>query len=55
MAYCPNNNSIYLLGGSQQKNCEICNINNINNLVFKTLPQLNEERQEFGVLCFNNY
>ena len=55
MAYCSKNNSIYLLGGSQQNNCEICNINDINNLEFKNLPQLNEERQEFGVLCFNNY
>ena len=55
MAYCSTNNSIYLLGGSQQKNCEICDITDINNLEFKSLPQLNEERQEFGALCFNNY
>ena len=54
MAYCSTNNSIYLLGGSQQKNCEICDITDINNLEFKSLPQLNEERQEFGALCFNN-
>ena len=55
MVYCPKNNSIYLLGGSQQKNCEICELKDINNLSFKSLPQLNEERQEFGTLCFNNY
>ena len=55
MVYCSKNNSIYLLGGSQQKNCEICNINDIKNLSFKSISQLNEERQEFGILYFNNY
>ena len=54
MVYCPNNNSIYLLGGNQQKNCEICDIKDLKNLSWKILPQLNEERQEFGTLCFNN-
>ena len=55
MIYCPKNNSIYLIGGNQQKNCEICEIKDLKNLVWKTLPPLNEERQEFGSLCFNNY
>ena len=54
MVYCPKNNSIYLLGGNQQKNCEICDIKDLKNLSWKILPQLNEERQEFGTLCFNN-
>ena len=55
MAYCPKNNSIYLIGGSQQKNCEICEIKDLKKLTWKSIPQLNEERQEFGTLCFNNY
>ena len=55
MVYCPKNNSIYLIGGSQQKNCEICDIKDIKNLSWRNIPQLNEERQEFGTLCFNNY
>ena len=55
MIYCPNNNSLYLLGGNQQKNCEICDIKDLKNLSWKNLPELNEERQEFGTLCFNNY
>ena len=55
MIYCPNYNSIYLLGGNQQKNCEICDIKDLKNLSWKNLPELKEERQEFGTLCFNNY
>jgi hypothetical protein len=55
MIYCPKNNSIYLMGGNQQKNCEICEIKDLKNLSWNNLPQLNEERQEFGTLCFNEY
>ena len=55
MVFCPKNNSIYLIGGAQQKNCEICDIKDLKNLTWKSVPQLNEERQEFGTLCFNNY
>ena len=55
MVYCPKTHSLYLLGGNEQKNCEICEIRDVKNLLWKNLPQLNEERQEFGTLCFNNY
>ena len=55
MVFCPKNNSIYLIGGNQQKNCEICEIKDLKNLIWKNLTPLNEERQEFGTLCFNNY
>ena len=55
MVYCQKTNSLYLLGGNEQKNCEICSISDTKNLFWKSLPQLNEERQEFGTLCFNNY
>ena len=55
MIYCPKNNSIYLMGGNNQKNCELCEIKDLKNLSWNSLPQLNEERQEFGTLCFNEY
>lgn len=55
MIYCSKNNSIYLMGGNQQKSCEICEIKDLKNLSWNNLPQLNEERQEFGTLCFNDY
>ena len=67
--YCPKNKSIYLLGGNSQPGCEIYspNFNPITNLnsttntfvakkrYWKKIPELNEERQEFASMYFNDY
>ena len=59
MVYCPKNNAIYLLGGNNQIKCEICYLTNQNNntkkLQWKQIPTLNEERQEFATLYFDDY
>ena len=56
MVYCPKNNSIYLLGGNNQIRCEIYNLNLTNKKIsWKQIPSLNEERQEFATLYFNDY
>ena len=57
MVYCPKYNMIYLLGGNNQIKCETCYINNNNlkKLTWKPLPSLNEERQEFATIYFNDY
>ena len=59
MVYCPKNNAIYLLGGNNQIKCEICYLTNQNNnakkLQWKQIPPLNEERQEFATLYFDDY
>ena len=57
MVYCPKYNMIYLLGGNSQTKCETCYINNNNlkKLVWKPLPSLNEERQEFASIYFDDY
>ena len=69
--YCPKNKNIYLLGGNSQPGCEIyspnLNQNQITNFNSSTntfhpkkkywnkIPELNEERQEFASMYFNDY
>ena len=56
------NNVIYLLGGNNQKNCEMYNLNNCasgysqKNIKkkWKSIPSLKEARQEFGALIYND-
>ena len=57
MVYCPKYNMIYLLGGNNQIKCEACYINNTNlkKSTWKPLPSLNEERQEFASIYFDDY
>jgi hypothetical protein len=57
MVYCPKYNMIYLLGGNNQIRCEACYLNttNLKKLVWKSLPSLNEERQEFATIYFDDY
>ncbi len=57
MVYCPKYNMIYLLGGNNQIKCETCYLNNANlkKLTWKPLPSLNEERQEFASIYFDDY
>ena len=57
MVYCPKFNMIYLLGGNNQIKCESCYLNNANlkKLTWKPLPSLNEERQEFASIYFDDY
>ena len=57
MVYCPKYNMIYLLGGNNQVRCETCYLNNANlkKLTWKPLPSLNEERQEFASIYFDDY
>ena len=57
MVYCPKYNMIYLIGGNNQIKCEACYINNSNlkKLTWKPLPSLNEERQEFATIYFDDY
>jgi hypothetical protein len=57
MVYCPKYNMIYLLGGNNQIKCEACYLNNSNlkKLTWKPLPSLNEERQEFATIYFDDY
>ena len=57
MVYCPKYNMIYLLGGNNQIKCETCYLNNTNlkKLTWKPLPSLNEERQEFASIYFDDY
>ena len=65
---CPKNKKIYLLGGNSQPNCEI--YSNISSQTISTstlnhfhptknnwkkIPPLNEERQEFASMYFNDY
>ena len=65
---CPKNKKIYLLGGNSQTNCEVySNIHSqslsastLNNFFsknnnWKKIPSLNEERQEFAAMYFNDY
>ena len=65
---CPKNKKIYLLGGNSQPNCEIYSNISSQNLSTSTLthfhptknnwkkiPSLNEERQEFASMYFNDY
>ena len=55
MVHCPKNNSIYLLGGNNQIRCEICYLTSGKKLQWTQLPSLNEERQEFATLYFEDY
>ena len=57
MVYCPKYNMIYLLGGNNQVRCESCYLNNANmkKLSWKSLPSLNEERQEFASIYYDDY
>ena len=57
MVYCPKYNMIYLLGGNGEVRCETCYLNNANlkKLTWKPLPSLNEERQEFASIYFDDY
>ena len=65
---CPKNKKIYLLGGNSQPNCESYSHSSSINLSTSTLtnfhtnksnwkkiPPLNEERQEFAAMYFNDY
>ena len=57
MVYCPKYNMIYLLGGNNQTKCEACYLSNtsLKKLTWKPLPSLNEERQEFASIYFDDY
>ena len=56
MIYCNKTESIYLLGGNNQIKCESLKIiNNIKKSEWKIIPSLNEERQEFASMYFDNY
>ena len=61
MVYCNKYNTIYLLGGNDQVKCEMCYLtnqtqnSNVKKLQWKSLPSLNEERQEFASLYFDDY
>ena len=58
MVYCPKYNTIYLLGGNDQVKCEmlyLTNNTNVKALQWKAIPSLNEERQEFASLYFDDY
>ena len=65
---CPKNKKLYLLGGNSQPNCESYAHASAQNLSTSTLnhyhsiknnwkriPSLNEERQEFAAMYFNDY
>ena len=56
LIYCIKNDSIYLLGGNNQIKNEKLQLNNYNkNFEWEQIPSLNEERQEFASMYFNNY
>ena len=57
MVYCEKTDTIYLLGGSNQIRCEMLKIDNSNitQSEWIKLPNLNEEREEFGIIYFNDY
>ena len=59
LLYCKKNNIIYLLGGNSQKQCEKINFKLFSSekkykKKWKPLPSLNEERQEFGAMIYND-
>ena len=63
MLFCKKINRIFLLGGNNQRNCEMLspfNKNSSNSVEkkvrkkWKLLPPLNEERQEFGAMIYND-
>ena len=61
MVHCNKYNTIYLLGGNNQVKCEMCYLtnqnqnSNVKKLQWKSLPSLNEERQEFASMYFDDY
>ena len=55
MVYCYKYNTIYLLGGENQTKCEISFLNTKKKMDWKTLPSLNEERQKFASMYFNDF
>jgi hypothetical protein len=56
LIYCNKNDSIYLLGGNNQIKNEKLQLNNYNkNFEWEQIPSLNEERQEFASMYFNDY
>ena len=57
MAYCNKYNVIYLLGGNNTDKCEACyiNVNNLKKSTFKSMPSLNEARQEFASIYLDDY
>lgn len=52
MTYVPKNNSIYFIGGNNQTKCERFSLDENK---IKALPQLNEERQEFASMYYNDH
>jgi hypothetical protein len=59
MIFCKKNNYIYLLGGNSQTNCEMyylpsTHMDKSKNKGWKSLPSLNEERQEFAAMIYND-
>ena len=56
MIYCNKNNMIYLLGGNNQLNNEVFELPSTESKgKWRILPPLNEERQEFAAMVFNDY
>ena len=55
MVYCQRYNAIYILGGENQTKCEISYLKSKENLDLKVIPSLNEERQKFASMYFNQY
>ena len=52
IVYVSKNNMIYLLGGNNQPRCEVFSFDDIK---WKALPSLNEERQEFASMYYKNF
>ena len=55
LVYCPKYNMMYLLGGENQIKCEISYLNINKKFDWKNLPSLNEEREKFASMYFNEY
>ena len=54
--FCNKYNMLYLLGGNSEGNNEICYINNnMKKVTWNSLPPLNEERQEFASIYYDDY
>ena len=54
IVHCPKYNMIYLIGGENQLKCEISFINLNKKMDWKSLPSLNEEREKFASMYFND-
>ena len=60
MLYSKKNNVIYLLGGNSQKHCEMYSLPTSNSTdkkishKWRVIPPLNEERQEFAAMIYND-